>query len=260
MSLIYEPKGKAREYSPLALNVYSGGCDHQCDYCYCSALQRQWNGVPVPRKLDGLENEARSASRQILLCFMSDPYCKAEETHKQTLAALRVLKSNRCSVAILSKGGKRILRDLDMFKSWPDGRIKVGATLTFADKTMSSLHEPGAASPGERVETLRILYESGVKTWASIEPVIDPEQSLAIIESSLPYVDAYKVGKLNHRKNDTDWATFAMRAVNMIRAEGKALYVKDDLRKYLSDRYLTKAERDMESLALPDRPVERMLL
>jgi hypothetical protein len=29
MSLIYEPKGKAREYSPLALNTYSGGCDHQ---------------------------------------------------------------------------------------------------------------------------------------------------------------------------------------------------------------------------------------
>ena len=33
MSLIYEPKGKAREYSPLALNVYSGGCDHACRYC-----------------------------------------------------------------------------------------------------------------------------------------------------------------------------------------------------------------------------------
>lgn len=29
MSKIYEPKGKAREYSPLVLNYYKG-CSHEC--------------------------------------------------------------------------------------------------------------------------------------------------------------------------------------------------------------------------------------
>lgn len=30
---IYEPRGAAREYAELALNVYEG-CTHQCAYCY----------------------------------------------------------------------------------------------------------------------------------------------------------------------------------------------------------------------------------
>ena len=32
MGMIYEPRGRAREYSPLALNVYNK-CDHFCRYC-----------------------------------------------------------------------------------------------------------------------------------------------------------------------------------------------------------------------------------
>ena len=33
MSVIYRPKGMAREYSPYALNIYIG-CSHRCKYCY----------------------------------------------------------------------------------------------------------------------------------------------------------------------------------------------------------------------------------
>ena len=32
MSLIYEPTGRAREYAPLALDLYSG-CTHGCLHC-----------------------------------------------------------------------------------------------------------------------------------------------------------------------------------------------------------------------------------
>ncbi len=33
MSVIYQPTGMAREYSPYALNLYIG-CSHRCVYCY----------------------------------------------------------------------------------------------------------------------------------------------------------------------------------------------------------------------------------
>lgn len=33
VSAIYEPQGRAREYNPLALNLYRG-CSHGCLYCY----------------------------------------------------------------------------------------------------------------------------------------------------------------------------------------------------------------------------------
>jgi len=263
MSLIYEPKGKAREYSPLALNVYSGGCDHRCEYCYCSGVMRgAWGDKPRPRNLAALDKEAAAASRQILLCFMSDPYCAAEQSHRKTREALQTLRKHGCSVAILTKGGRRCLDDLDLFEGWPDGRIKVGATLTFNSSALSREWEPGAADPGERVETLKALKNAGIKTWASIEPVIIASESLAIIEASLPYVDAYKVGKWNHdaRASGTDWAAFGLAAVEMIRAAGKGLYVKNDLLPFFPPGYLTEKESDMSALELPQRPSPSNLL
>jgi len=264
MSLIYEPNGKAREYSPLALNVYSGGCDHGCKYCYCSDMQkgfgREWTRTPIPRDLTGLNREAVKASRQILLCFVGDPYCVAESTHRRTRVALDVLKSARCSVAILTKGGARCLDDLDTFRDWPDGRIKVGATLTFWGKAPSAHYEPGAAMPCERLDALRQLQETGVSTWASIEPVIDAVESLAIIDASLPYVNAYKVGKLNHQKSAIDWKAFCVRAVEMIRKAGRKLYVKDDLRLFAPAGFLHPEECNPETVYLPDRPTKRILI
>ena len=263
MSLIYTPKGKAREYSPLALNTYTGGCDHGCKYCYCPAIQRafgrEWTLTPHPKSLRGLESEAKRASRQIMMCFVGDPYCKAEQTHRNTRGALEILQGARCSVAILSKGGARCLDDLGMFASWPDGRVKVGATLTFMDAAKAVEWEPGAAPPSDRIAALRKVHETGVKTWASIEPVIEPEESLAVIKASIPYVDAYKVGRWNHDARATviDWVAFGKSAVDMIRAAGKALYVKIDLQPHFEPGYLTAAETDMESLSLPDRPEER---
>lgn len=256
MALIYVPKGKAREYSPYALNVYSGGCDHQCKYCYCANIMRgSWGDKARPRNINGLENEASKISRQILLCFMSDPYCAADIKHQQTRTALLALGRQSCSVAILTKGGTRCLRDLDLFTYWPDARIKIGATLTFVSSEKLAHWEPGAAKYEDRIAALETVHNAGVKTWASIEPVIEPDESLAAIERSLHCVDAYKIGKWNHAKEakQIDWADFALRAVNMVRRAGKMLYVKDDLRPFLPDGYLTKQECDCDSLELPAR-------
>jgi len=170
MSLIYEPKGKAREYSPLALNIYSGGCDHNCRYCYCKQISRgAWANKATPRDLSGLKKDATKARKQILLSFMADPYCQSDCEYHETRGALNDLSEAGCSVAILTKGGKRCLRDLDIFLNWPDGRIKVGATLTFCDEVDSLAWEPGAALPIERRSALKALHDAGVKTWASIK-------------------------------------------------------------------------------------------
>ncbi len=265
MSLIYEPRGKAREYSPLALNVYSGGCDHACTYCYCGKINKgfgkPWTRDAKPRDLNGLAKESAKASSQILLSFMGDPYCAAETQYRNTRLALGVLHQARCSVAILTKGGTRCLVDLPTFSSWPDRRIKIGATLTFNSSALSRLWEPGAADPGNRVEALRKLHEAGIKTWASIEPVIIASESLAIIEASLPYVDAYKVGRWNHdkRSNVIDWQAFGISAIEMIRKANKKLYVKVDLRDDLPKGFLQSDECKQDALSLPDRPTTKTL-
>jgi DNA repair photolyase len=262
MKLIYEPSGKAREYSPLALNVYTGGCDHQCDYCYCRFAQRgNWGPTARPRILTGLKSDAQQASRQILLSFISDPYCLAETTHRNTRKALDILGNAGCSVAILTKGGSRCLDDLTLFKSWPGGRVKVGASLTCSNDSDSLKHEPGAALPKERLETLRTLHKAGIQTWASFEPVLDTRQSLELLEASLPFVDIYKVGKLNHdsRSKLSDWKSFGMAATEMLRKAGKVFYIKHDLQLFMPCAYLSEQERDTETVTLPDRPAAREL-
>lgn len=51
MGVIYEPKGKAREYCELAVNLYRG-CGHGCLYCYgaaCLRMTREEFNNPQPR-------------------------------------------------------------------------------------------------------------------------------------------------------------------------------------------------------------------
>lgn len=257
MSLIYEPRGKAREYSPLALNLYSG-CDHSCKYCYVPAIMRKLGDyihervkprVDVLRKLKR-ELAKGAPERQILLSFTGDPYCKADVQLKVTREALTMLNEAGAIVAVLTKAGPRLLRDLDLFSTWRSP-LKVGATLTFWDPEKSREIEPNAALPGERIATLRRLKEAGVRTWVSIEPVVDPVESLRVMQDALPYTDEYMIGKLNHVPNETDWTEFLRDAVAFMRQADKPFYVKYDLRKFRpGDLYLSPDECDMDYLAL----------
>ena len=42
MIKIYEPRGRAREYSPFAMNYFKG-CDHGCRYCYVPRMMKVFN-------------------------------------------------------------------------------------------------------------------------------------------------------------------------------------------------------------------------
>jgi len=135
MSIIYEPRGKAREYSDLAVNLYRG-CSHACRYCYCPAILRKtidaWAIDPQPRKgiLRDLERDAkklRGDPRQILLSFMSDPY-HSDEAARLTREALHVMERYDLRVQVLTKGGRRSAQDFDILSR---NRWKYGATIIF---------------------------------------------------------------------------------------------------------------------------------
>ena len=81
MKIIYEPKGKAREYAPLAVNLYSG-CSHGCTYCFGPQTLRKdkqaFSADVHPKKdaLDRLQEDAirlKGDDREILLSFVTDP-------------------------------------------------------------------------------------------------------------------------------------------------------------------------------------------
>jgi len=238
MSVIYEPKGKAREYSPQALNLYLQ-CSHRCTYCYApSALQKArdyYFNSSSPRKgvIESLKKEVTKAKKeQILLSFIGDVYSKTSDNNQTTRQALEVLLEAKLPVAILTKGGLNCLKDIDIFKQFGE-HIQIGATLTFSKDKDSIEYESGAVLPAERIEMIKQLKENGIKTFASFEPVIIPAQSLELMRLGLKYIDVYKVGKINNFQGidkTIDWTKFLKNTVDLLRENEKPFYIKYDLR------------------------------
>ena len=238
---IYSPTGKAREYSPLALNIYKG-CDHGCQYCYCVNMFKRFNAdyehsdVSV-QDFTGLESSCKKLAGSdlpVLLSFTGDPYCHLNDTAKATRKALEILLRYNIKVSILTKGGKRCLQDMDIFKQFGN-RIRIGATLILDNDKDSLKWEPGAALPTERLNTLEILRNAGIKTFASFEPVLSPRQSLNLMKSGLNFIDLYKVGKLNNYKGldkQIDWHDFLVKTVDLLRKSMSKFYIKIDLRAF----------------------------
>ena len=256
MSKIYEPKGRAREYSPLALNLYKG-CTHGCLYCYVPRMFKKWqpgydHSICTPqvdfKELERSASKLQGCGQQILLSFTGDPYCGIDNT--PTRQALEILNRYQHHVAILTKGGTRCLQDIDLFKKFGD-RIKIGATLTFYHWKDSKEWEPGGAMPLDRIEALKQLHEQGITTWASFEPVIDPRQSLMLLEEAAPHLSHCKIGKLNNYNGldkTIDWATFIREAVAICREHNLPFYIKDDLATFNQGTPLRPEERDQDFL------------
>ncbi len=240
MPAIYEPRGKAREYSPLACNLYKG-CSHACVYCFAPSAtftdREKFSSPdyiqPRPGILQALEQDARKLAgdpREILLSFTSDPYQPCEKTLKLTRLALKELMAHNLTVTMLTKGGSwGIIRDMDLLKMNPRNAWSV--TLTHDDPTVSLEWEPGAALPEDRIESLRIAHAAGIKTWVSCEPVFDPEAVYRLLDATHEFVDFYKVGKLNYhpQAKEINWPDFKERVETQLIRLGKPYLLKKDL-------------------------------
>lgn len=255
MQAVYEPKGRAREYAPLALNLYRG-CSHGCTYCYAPSAtrrDRETFAQAVPRAEIVREADKQLARSPIpgtppvLLCFTCDPYQPCDTTHRLTADAIDTLHRHGHGVHILTKGGLNACRDFKArVGSLPSLQTRsclgdhhddaFACTLTFVDQAQSLEWEPLAAKPYQRLQALQEAHQRGITTWASLEPVINPEQSLELMRMAAPFVDLFKVGRWNHdlRAKEIDWRGFALRTIELMESLGKAYYLKDDLRAALA--------------------------
>ena len=238
MPVIYEPRGKAREYSELACNLYTG-CSHKCKYCYCPSIMRKnledWSKNPYPRTriLKLLENDAKKikgCEKELLFSFISDAYQSDEAAFLTREALLICEKYEFKNVNILTKAGFRAAKDFDIIKrnNW-----KFGSTVIFRQESLREEWEPGAPSIQSRYTAIKKAHEMGIYTWVSIEPVVDTEQALKVMKDLKQYVTFWKVGKLNYNKaiEDTiDWKRFLIDTKQEL--NGYDYYIKNDLARY----------------------------
>jgi hypothetical protein len=243
-SYIYPPKGQAGEYAPLAANPYRG-CGHECRYCYVPLVLKMKRpefdagAFPRPDFIKHLRKDAQKyanarITEQVMLSFTSDPYHPGDTS--LTRQTIDVLKNHGLGFCTLTKGGTRSLRDIDMFR--PD-RDAFASTLTSLDDAFSRKWEASAALPGDRVAALKQFHKRGIFTWVSLEPTLDSESSLQIVQETHPYVDLYKVGRVNYlpMTKTTDWNDYTLRMIDLLQRLGKAHYIKRDLQQYLPDGY-----------------------
>lgn len=242
-TVIYETKGPAREYRELACNLYKG-CDHGCFYCYgpdATFTDRETfrqirlrDAILAKIEKDAKKYGEAGETRQILLCFTTDPYCHLDVQHRLSRHAIQILHSHGLAVAILTKGGSRSLRDLDLLTPTDS----YACTLTSLDPIKSREWEPEAALPADRISALEAFHRAGIPTWVSLEPVLDTAATLEIISRTAPIVDEFKVGKLNHYpqlEKEPDWRKFGLEAITLLKSLGKRYYIKRDLRAYLTE-------------------------
>lgn len=234
MDVIYEPKGAALEYSPLAVNLYDG-CAFGCVYCYAPAIAKKklgpWSANPRPRKniLKRLEADAKKIAgdkRSILLCFTCDPY-QSGEASELTREALLILGKYGLTATVLTKGGLRACGDFDILKRngwW------FGTTVSYSNQLLREQWEPHAAPPWSRREAIVKAHSMGIETWLSMEPVMHADEALATIRLMNKYVDFWKVGKMNHRTLDIDWKKFHDDAVALLKRLGAKYYIKKELK------------------------------
>ena len=245
MYVIYEPRGKALEYAPLATNPYRG-CGHGCKYCYVPGVLRMsredFNKGATERKgyLNKLRRDCQHLSenpqeiKQVLFCFTTDPYHPGDTS--LTRESLETLVEFDIPFCTLTKGGSRALRDIDLFRPSMDA---FATTLTFLNDYDSRAWEPKAALPGDRVYTLRKFHEAGIFTWVSIEPTLNTKSAIKIIKETHTYVDLFKVGQANYlpMTKKTNWKEYTEKVVETCQRLGANHYIKHDLQPFLPEGY-----------------------
>lgn len=243
---IYAPKGQALEYAPLAANPYRG-CSHGCSYCYVPLVTKQprpeFDAAAAPRphflallRKDAGKYRALGITEQVMFSFTTDIYNPSDTS--LTRPSLEIIREHGLAFCVLTKGGTRALHDIDLFRQ---DRDAFACTLTSLDDNFSRKWERKAALPNNRLAALKRFHDRGIFTWVSLEPTLDVEASLAIVEATHDFVDLYKVGRANYVPTITkvvDWADYTHRMIDMMHRVSAKHYIKRDLQPYLPPGYI----------------------
>lgn len=224
MKPIYEPRGKAKEYGDLALNIYTG-CPHRCFYCFAPNVLRrdreEFHSHIEPRK-DIVQQVGNQLSREhitgklIHLCFTCDPYPTGYDT-TTTRDIIRLLKQFGNHVQILTKGDGR--RDFDLL----DENDWYGITMDCGNDYTSPVAKYGCLQLAE-------AKARGIHTWVSFEPVLSESGFEFLISECQGLADKVKIGKLNYWPSEINWHDFGHKAENLCKSLGFDYYIKDSLR------------------------------
>ena len=213
-NVIKSPRGAAAEYAKHSFSAYKR-CTNGCAYCYLNrgVLSKELGtGTPELRSCFKSDDDVMKkfvkeliahrdeliADGGIFFSFITDP-CLPETISLTRRCAIMAMEQD-VPVTILTKMAQWSygISSLDMIDVGKErGLLCVGFTLTGHDEM-----EPKADSNAARISAMKLLHDQGIKTFASIEPVIDFDSSLSMIEQTIDFCDLYRIGLRSGVKAD----------------------------------------------------------
>ena len=172
--------------SDWVINPYNG-CLFSCMYCYAAQIARWkhpdevWGtyldikiNAPelLKKELDQLEKKLGGKNfGSVFLSSVTDPYVGMEAKYQLTRKCLEVLADYgyEGSVSIQTKS-PLVTKDVDVLKRLKD--VTVGFTVTTLDDKVSRFLEVKAPPVSSRIQALRELHESGIRTYAFVGPIL----------------------------------------------------------------------------------------
>lgn len=251
-TVIKSPRGAALEYAKHSFSAYKR-CPNMCSYCYLNrgVLRKELGpGKPELRScfkseddvIQRFEGEVVARREELIedggifFSFITDP-CLPETFELTRLCAI-IAMYHDVPVTILTKMTSWINAGMTKRLFSIGGRNKllcVGFTLTGHDEM-----EPKADSNDARILAMEILHDRGIKTFASIEPIIDFDTSLKMIERTIDFCDLYRIGLRSGVKSDyydpTKLALFIGQVEGLIdvKQSDTKVYWKESVRQRIS--------------------------
>jgi len=163
----------------------------------------------VSNALDLLDKEIpkyKSKMDAVYLCFSTDPFMYLhKEVANLSLKIIERLNKDGIRSVVLTKGKyPKILTDVETYGK----NNEYGITLVSLSRKFKVMFEPYAAPLNERIKSLKILHDKGLKTWVSMEPYPTPnlvKQDLIKILEKVSFVDKIIFGRLNYNKKSTQF-------------------------------------------------------
>jgi len=250
---LYKPKGLALETAkavleveePYACNV-AWGCSNGCLYCYGPKAGRQsredWLKVRLPKKppIDLVRHQLEDDYKfhafryrsdvGVFLSFLTEPFLPQIKNSTSDLIAL--LLAEKIKVATLSKLGNPYQRG-----------IRKGMTIVSLSQDFSSLWEPKALLPHNRINTLRFWkHEFDDYVWISMEPYPPSsihKQNLTNLLNELNFVDLIVYGMWNYdarartEEARREYAENIQTLIDFCKSNNIRLHIKSDTLRFV---------------------------
>jgi DNA repair photolyase len=188
-SILTPTKGSLKDFTH-SLNPYSG-CLYDCSYCYVPKGfeltigtwgKDNWGKWVEPKinssfllKKQLKQMKEKLSSIKIYIGSVTDPYQPIEKKYQVTKSLLKVFLDYPISLLTIQTRSPLIIRDIELLKILNrklKGNLTVNMTIGSNNESVRKRYESKSASYYSRRLVLKKLTDSGIKTNASISPVL----------------------------------------------------------------------------------------